>query len=176
MIIKEFECMAHGYFEGGEPICPHGCTGEIMVQRVFLTPPHIQSASYNGINSTLESLAEEHGLTDMRNAQGEGMRRADGAAHRRINHAMDIISSRSGENMAEYFGDIKQRFAGQVSGVARPVGEAVNPNADARNYNGTIYRDQATGMISVGEGIGLAQPKKRLEAAAFDGRSLGTPE
>ena len=176
MIIKEFECMAHGYFEGAEPVCPHGCTGENMIQRVFLTAPSIQTSSYNGINNTLESLAEEHGLSDMNNRSGNGMRRADAGAHRRLNTAMDIISSRSGENMAEYFGDMKQRFSGSISSVARPVGEAVNPNADTRGHNGTIYRDQTTGLISVGEGIGLANPKKRLEAPAFDGRTLGLPE
>ena len=175
MIIKEYECMAHGFFEAGEPTCPEGCCGENMIQRVFLTAPHIQSSSYNGINNTLQSLAQEHGLTDMNNRGGGGMRMADMQAHKRLNSAMDIISSRSGENVSTYFGDMKSRFGSQVSNVARPIGEAVNPNADTRGMNGTIYRDQATGTISVGEGIHLNKPQSRVEAK-FDGRTEGLPE
>jgi hypothetical protein len=174
MIIKEYECMAHGFFEGCEPVCPEGCHGENMVQRVFLTAPSIQTSSYNGINRTLESLAQEHGLTDMNNRGGVGMRMADLQAHKRLNTAMDIISARSGENVSTYFGDMKKRFGSQVSDVARPIGDAVNPNADTRGMNGTIYRDQNTGSISVGEGINLNKPQARVESK-FDGRSAGLP-
>jgi hypothetical protein len=173
-VIKEFECMAHGYFEGTEPVCPEGCSGEAMVRRVFLTAPSIQSTGYNNINDTFESLAEEHGLSNMSNRGGDGMRKADYATHKRLNQVTEMISP-NGTDVNQYFGDIRSRAGLSVSSTARPVDEVVNPLADTRGMNGAIYRDQMTGAIAVGDGINLLKPKVRLEAPGFNGSDSGLP-
>ena len=63
-VIKEFICKAHGSFESFEPHCPHGCKGS-SVERQFLTAPGYPQ-KMNGIDRTLDQLAKDHGLTDMK--------------------------------------------------------------------------------------------------------------
>ena len=174
MIIKEYECMAHGAFEAGEPMCPHGCEGDIMVQRVFRTAPSIQSARYRGINSTLQSLADEHGLTDMSNADGQGMRRANYATQRRLDHAMDVVLNSSGRPLSDYYPDIRQGSGLAVSNSARPIGEVVRPAADTVSAGtGSIIRDES-GQISLGNGMQLARPRAAIEGR-YDGAKAGLP-
>ncbi len=72
MVIKEWKCAAHGYFESAESTCPHGCT---TTQRVFLTPPAHTSDKTKGADAHLRKIAAEFGLTDMRSArEGESAR------------------------------------------------------------------------------------------------------
>lgn len=63
-VLKEWICMAHGEFEGFEPACPHGCSGT-MVERQFRTAPGYPQ-SIKGIDSTLDNLAKDFGMTDIR--------------------------------------------------------------------------------------------------------------
>lgn len=72
-VIKEWECKAHGYFDGPEQRCPHGCP-DVFVERVFLTPPAIRSASTAVADFTLKGLAQDFGMTDIRGArEGESV-------------------------------------------------------------------------------------------------------
>ena len=170
-IIKEYCCAAHGDFEATEPNCPEGCGGG-MVERVFRTAPAIQTAGYRSMNATFDSLAAEHGVTNMNNNSGEGLRRADAGAHRRLAHATDVLTSQhTGRDVSEFFSDPKSRFA--TSGVARPAGEAVQAVADTRGFNGTIYRGH-DGTVRVGADIPLARPQAQ-SVGSFDGRGVGLP-
>lgn len=63
-VLKEYICMAHGPFEGYEPQCPHGCSGT-MVEREFRTP-FSYPQKMNGIDRTLNNLASDFNMTDMR--------------------------------------------------------------------------------------------------------------
>lgn len=73
MIIKEFCCIHHGYFEGSHPICPKlGCESE-YVDRVFLTPPGIKSARTKNTDAGLQQIADDYHLTDMSNRGGESV-------------------------------------------------------------------------------------------------------
>ena len=78
-VIKEWECKAHGYFDSSEPACPHGCP-EAFVQRVFLTPPSIGSAGTKTVDTTLNNLAKDYGMTDIRNTDGQSVANATPAA------------------------------------------------------------------------------------------------
>lgn len=75
MVIKEYRCAAHGYFESGEasPSCPKGgCT---TVQQVFLTAPAFRSDKTKRSDANLRQIASDFGLTDMRSArEGEPAR------------------------------------------------------------------------------------------------------
>jgi hypothetical protein len=73
-ILREYMCLAHGDFEAYEEVCPQGCT---TVERRFYTAPAIRQVS-RGIDNTLQTLANDYGMTDMRNDMGsvmESMRR-----------------------------------------------------------------------------------------------------
>lgn len=79
-VIKEWECAAHGYFDGTEAVCPHGCPQQ-FVQRVFLTPPGIKSHATKMSDFTLKGLAKDFGMTDIRNgSDGEAVAQATPAA------------------------------------------------------------------------------------------------
>lgn len=73
-VLKEYRCLAHGDFEAYKEICPHGCD---TVERRFGTPFSIGKQAKN-IDKTLDTLAADYGMTDMRNDTGsvmESMRR-----------------------------------------------------------------------------------------------------
>lgn len=67
-VIKEWECKAHGYFDGTEPVCPHGCP-EQFVERVFLTAPGIKSQGTTRSDAMLNTLAKDYNMTDIRNGK-----------------------------------------------------------------------------------------------------------
>lgn len=67
-VIKEWECAAHGYFDATEPRCPWGCS-EQLVERVFLTPPGIGSEGTKRSDQTLRALANDFGMTDIKNGK-----------------------------------------------------------------------------------------------------------
>jgi hypothetical protein len=66
-IKKEWRCLAHGSFEGGEGVCPHGCT---TVVREFLTAPGAKSERTKISDRALSRLASRYQLGDMSNRNG----------------------------------------------------------------------------------------------------------
>ena len=66
-VTKEFRCLAHGEFDGSEPVCPKGCT---TVVREFRTAPAGKSSKTKGVDRTLASLAARFGFSDMSNRDG----------------------------------------------------------------------------------------------------------
>lgn len=70
MVIKEWKCPAHGFFESDNPVCPKGCDAGIM--RVFLTPPSIGSGVTAQLDGQQQRLADRFGMTDLRSKVYEG--------------------------------------------------------------------------------------------------------
>ena len=164
-IVKEWTCMAHGAFDGPDQKCPHGC-GASMVQRAFRTAPAIQSSGYRTINTTMQALAAEHGLSDIRNRaavqDGTGMRRADAATYQRLNQATELVMSASrsgmqGMDAGSFFKPLNQFQPGSTGD------------------GGALRRDSAAGTVAAG-GIPLTAPRAQLVAAPHDGSNAGVAE
>lgn len=69
-VLHDWKCMAHGVFESTTGRCPHGC-GKGMTEIIYLKPPGMVTGRTRGIDRTLQTLANDHGLTDMNNHGGE---------------------------------------------------------------------------------------------------------
>lgn len=162
-VVKEFRCMAHGDFESPEATCPHGCSGPGMVDRAFRTPVAIQTAGYRSVNRTFESLAAQHGLTDMRNAPGESMRRADWHTHQRLETACEMVGLQ-GNDVNAYF---------------KPLSDFGKVGAAAGPQNSALSRDPATGRMQVMRDqalMTLGDPRATVQVAGkYDGTQAGLP-
>jgi hypothetical protein len=62
----DYKCPAHGYFESTEAVCPHGCTD---VQVVFLQPIGMVSNRTKGSDKTLEQLALDFKMGDIKSVK-----------------------------------------------------------------------------------------------------------
>lgn len=71
MVIKEWKCDEHGYFEGADGVCPQGCVEGI--NQVFLTPVAYKSERSKGIDKTSKQLAMDFGMSDIKTVK-EGER------------------------------------------------------------------------------------------------------
>jgi len=71
-VIKEWECLEHGYFEASHPICPGTGCDSSMVNRVFLTPPRIRSQFMKEFDAGIRKSADGLNLTDFRSGKQEG--------------------------------------------------------------------------------------------------------
>lgn len=67
-ILRDYKCQVHGFFEGFEPICPHGCTDELVLQ-VFLKSPGFVSDKSKAADSHLRNLASEFGMSDIKSTR-----------------------------------------------------------------------------------------------------------
>ena len=67
-VLKDYKCPRHGYFESRKAQCPmKGCEEEVMV--VHLTAPSLQSARTKGADKTLDGLAKQFNMGDIRSAK-----------------------------------------------------------------------------------------------------------
>ena len=162
MIVKEWVCLAHGFFDSAEPLCPYGCSGEGMIERVFRTAPAIQSQGYRNMNATFAALAAEHGVTDLNQRGGDGMRRVDYATAKRMHDQVQQlgIGLKSGRNINDLFAPVNSvslPAMGQSALQAGPGGRMMTPIGDS----GVVF-----------------EPPRAVQAAGrpFDGRNAGTPE
>lgn len=67
-ILRDYKCQEHGFFEGFEPICPEGCTDELVLQ-VFLKSPGFVSDKSKAADSHLRNLANEFGMSDIKSTR-----------------------------------------------------------------------------------------------------------
>jgi len=67
-VLDDYKCLAHGYFEAWEAKCPKGCDGEAVV-KVFLQPVGLKSDSTKHADSTLQGLAKEYGMSDIKSVR-----------------------------------------------------------------------------------------------------------
>lgn len=155
-VVKEYVCLAHGDFDATEPVCPHGCSGQFMVERVFRTAPMIQSGGYARMNATFDSLAREQGLTNMNNSSGQ-QRRADYATHKRLQEANDMVirnGPRKGQDASQFFKPVQDVNLGATGGGAlQKVG----------------------GQMMNSLGVPLSTPSVRVEGK-HDGTKAGLPQ
>jgi len=167
-VLKEFQCLAHGDFDGfslddgSVPACPKGC-GPSMVQRVFRTAPAVQSAGYRQMNRTFDSLAQQHGLSNMSNRNAvqdhTGMRRADSGTYRRLNEATEMVVGPSkagitGTDVGSFFKPLNQFQPGSTGD------------------GGVLHRTAEGGVVS--GAIPLTTPKA-VAVGSHDGRQAGLP-
>ena len=69
-VLADWECLAHGRFESFEQKCPHGC-GQSIVSKIFINAPGIHSDRTKNIDKTFRNLADDFGLTNMNNQNGQ---------------------------------------------------------------------------------------------------------
>ena len=67
MILKDYKCELHGYFESGEPRCPEGCTVDIYV--VHLQAPGLKSDTTKNVDKTVQGLADDFKMTDVKSTR-----------------------------------------------------------------------------------------------------------
>jgi hypothetical protein len=133
-----------------------------MVQRVFRTAPSIQTAGYRSVNKTFDSLAAEHGLSNMRNAYGESQRKADYGAHKRLQTATEMIvgngKALSGQDASQFF---------------KPMGALAGTNTGG---GGALQRDNGQMVVNTGSGPMTLNMPRAHTVGSFDGRQLGVPQ
>jgi hypothetical protein len=96
MILRDYNCLAHGIFEGSEAICPHGCKGSGFVSIVHLKAPAIGSQRTKNLDAITRNLANQFGLTDMDNRGGQAVKRPDPMAAKRAEEYNEFIQQKFG--------------------------------------------------------------------------------
>lgn len=183
-VIKEFECDAHGYFDAAEPTCPHGCHVS-MVQRVFLTAPAFQSQGYRNMNGTIETLAREHGLSNIDQRGGDGQRRMDWQGRKRIGQATEMLITHAkneanrGRDAGDYFRPLGSGTMPSMPGVNMASAQGVLAKSDTRTVTDRDGKTRSYGTgntVVPGLGLEFGPPKIASGTPSFDGRSLGVPK
>lgn len=68
MILRDYHCTQHGYFEGWQDKCPiKSCSGEISI--VHLKPVGLKSDRTKNADKTLAGLAKEFDMTDIKSTR-----------------------------------------------------------------------------------------------------------
>jgi len=66
-ILRDYKCQDHGFFEGFEPVCPEGCTHEVL--QVYLKAPGLVSDKTKAGDKHLKSLASEFDMSDIKSTK-----------------------------------------------------------------------------------------------------------
>ena len=121
MVLKEWKCPVHGFFESADPICPEGCKDGIL--RVFLTAPNIGTGVVDRIDKEARKLTTRFGMSDVKTNLVEG----------------EAQKSAPQRQWSPHFVDFNQ---GAISGLGRvgsiPLSGAV-PQPRARVAPGMTY-------------------------------------
>lgn len=128
MVLHDYHCTTHGYFEGWNDSCPiKNCTGE--VSKVFLQPVGIKSDKTKHADKTLEGLAQQFGMTDIKSTrEGESQgnyasrNNSQNAAERERELAAASREPRPGD-AAIWGGAGKINMAGVMGGMFKPVAD-----------------------------------------------------
>ena len=67
MILKDYKCEIHGYFESSEPRCPEGCT--VNIYAVHLQAPGLKSDTTKNVDKTVQGLASDFNMTDVKSTR-----------------------------------------------------------------------------------------------------------
>ena len=70
MILHDWKCATHGFFESDKPVCPHGC--DMGISKVFLQPPSVGTGIVQAMDERMQRLADQHGMTNLRGGVHEG--------------------------------------------------------------------------------------------------------
>lgn len=71
-ILKQYRCAAHGEMEMYAPICQY-CGHGAFVKQEIRTAPAFRRKNMKFIDGTLRQIAEDHGLTDLKNDPKAGV-------------------------------------------------------------------------------------------------------
>ncbi len=67
MVLNDYKCIEHGFFEAMEPRCPHGCTDGILV--VFLQAPGTISSKTKRADKRARQLAMDFNMSNIKSAK-----------------------------------------------------------------------------------------------------------
>jgi hypothetical protein len=67
MILRDYKCDEHGFFESDVPVCPHGCTDSVFA--VYLKAPGLKSDRTKKADDTLKGLASDFNMTDIKSTR-----------------------------------------------------------------------------------------------------------
>lgn len=65
-VLREYRCAAHGPYEAYAPVCQF-CGNGFFVKQEIRTAPAFRRKNMKFIDGTLRSIADDHGLTDLKN-------------------------------------------------------------------------------------------------------------
>ena len=95
-VLHDYNCLAHGIFEGFEAVCPHGCKGPGFGSVVHLKAPGIGTQRTKNLDAITRNLANQFGLTDMDNRGGQPVKRPDPMAAKRAEEYQEWITQKFG--------------------------------------------------------------------------------
>jgi hypothetical protein len=95
-VLHDYNCLAHGIFEGFEAVCPHGCKGTGFVSVVHLKAPGIGTQRTKNLDAITRNLANQFGLTDMDNRGGQPVKRPDPMAVKRAEEYQRWVQEKFG--------------------------------------------------------------------------------
>lgn len=148
-IMKEWSCSAHGYFNSEYAKCPYGCTGNMFIQRVFLTPPSIGTVRTKNIDKTLVGLANRFNMTDMNNQNGTGaVKRGDPGAVKRLDEFTEMMRAKFGDPWQAVTPGGTQMPDGTIKGGNGTGGATQHIKSLGASSGSALQRD-ATGQVSV---------------------------
>lgn len=67
MILRDYKCDEHGFFESDQPVCPQGCTDSVFA--VYLKAPGLKSDRTKNADQTLQNLASDFNMTDIKSTR-----------------------------------------------------------------------------------------------------------
>jgi hypothetical protein len=91
-VLKEFRCAIHGEFESVSKKCSD-CGNDLFVTQEIRTAPAFKGRSTKFIDGQLREIADDYGLTDMRNDVKGGV----SVAQARLNRLSKVERPRWGE-------------------------------------------------------------------------------
>lgn len=122
MVLHDYHCSVHSYFEGWEPKCPiKGCQGEVTM--VFLQPVSVKSDATKNADKTLRGLAEDFGMTD-------------------------IKSTREGEHQTGYLSRNNQKLSAEEKALVENAGQVLTPE-DRERLMATSPKEPRPGDAAV---------------------------
>lgn len=158
MVLHDYNCLAHGVFEGTEPTCPHGCKGTGFVSIIYLKAPAIGTQRTKNLDAITRNLANQFGLTEMDNRGGQPVKRPDPMAAKRA------------EEYAEF---IKQKFGDPWQSVA--PGGVMQPDKTVEGGSASSGAIQHINTIGAQGGSAVTRDKTGNVAVPFNNGEYAIP-
>jgi hypothetical protein len=153
-VIKEFECILHGPFEGSHPICPENGCESASVTQVFLTPVTIGSSFRKRFDAGMRKSADMYQIDDWKSAKA-----GDTSFAGRAPVGQELL-----------WGDGCKKVMGRS--FAELTGLAQKPLVvDKRDGSGQLRLDRNNGMREAATEAGITRRRlpKAGEVTAFKG-------
>lgn len=66
-VLRDYKCPEHGFFEGFDAVCPHGCTKNVL--SVHLKAPNFRSRRTKNADTVLDNLASDFRMSNIKSTQ-----------------------------------------------------------------------------------------------------------